>query len=217
MTRAGRSGWIPIVVDVFAAASALASMGLAGVAASAADLTSANYRHRAGAFGAIGSGPLVSAAPDPALIRSGVALGSNALVAAAGRPGSLWSNLPGFFWIQAGASPSLDLDFDGLSFLLDDDDDGDGLLDVHETNNSFFEGPQRTGTSPVVVDSDGDGVADGVEVANGSDPTDPASSGPPPALPSFGASARLCLFGLLVALGSGALPGRKASPRKGRS
>jgi hypothetical protein len=39
-----------------------------------------------------------------------------------------------------------------------------------------FEPGSATGTNPLVVDTDGDGVGDGEEVANGTDPTNPASA-----------------------------------------
>lgn len=47
------------------------------------------------------------------------------------------------------------------------DMDFDGLLDGDEVN--------RYGTQPILRDSDGDTVDDGVEVATGTDPNDPAS------------------------------------------
>jgi hypothetical protein len=53
------------------------------------------------------------------------------------------------------------------------DTDGDGLTDFAEVG---FEPGSATGTNPLVFDSDGDGVGDGNEVANGTDPTDPASA-----------------------------------------
>jgi hypothetical protein len=53
------------------------------------------------------------------------------------------------------------------------DSDGDGLTDFAEVG---FEPGSATGTNPLVVDTDGDGVGDGEEVANGTDPTDPASA-----------------------------------------
>ena len=51
------------------------------------------------------------------------------------------------------------------------DTDGDGLADVLETGNccGFTDGC-NTGTSPLDPDTDGDGIPDGEEIANGSDP-----------------------------------------------
>ncbi|MDT8386513.1 MAG: multicopper oxidase domain-containing protein [Thiogranum sp.] len=69
------------------------------------------------------------------------------------------------------------------------DSDGDGLVDgvdglipvsavpggVDANGDGFADGELNFGTSPILVDSDGDQLADGLEVANGSDPMDPAS------------------------------------------
>ncbi len=69
----------------------------------------------------------------------------------------------------------LDSDADLAGNVCDADDDGDNLLDVVETNTGTFVGPNDTGTDPLLADTDGDSFADGVEVAAGSDPTNPAS------------------------------------------
>ncbi len=54
----------------------------------------------------------------------------------------------------------------------DGDTDGDGLLDVVETNTGIYLGPADTGTDPNSVDSDGDTLEDGDEVLSfGTDPT----------------------------------------------
>ena len=54
------------------------------------------------------------------------------------------------------------------------DSDGDGLLDVLE-NRACCEPktPCDLGTHPLIADTDGDGVDDGAEVANGTDPCNP--------------------------------------------
>jgi hypothetical protein len=52
------------------------------------------------------------------------------------------------------------------------DTDGDGLTDFGEVG---FEPGSSPGTDPLNPDTDGDGTGDGAEVANGTDPTDPAS------------------------------------------
>ncbi len=56
------------------------------------------------------------------------------------------------------------------------DTDGDGLNDSVETNTGTFVDAANTGTNPRVVDSDSDGFPDGVEVALGSNPTLAAST-----------------------------------------
>ena len=59
----------------------------------------------------------------------------------------------------------------------DDDDDGDGLPDVVETNTGVFVDVGDTGTDPLLADSDADGLGDDEEVSQGSDPNDAASPG----------------------------------------
>ncbi|MDB4142927.1 hypothetical protein N9733_05635, partial [Akkermansiaceae bacterium] len=55
------------------------------------------------------------------------------------------------------------------------DTDGDGVLDIHETGTGVFVDANDTGSDPRVVDSDGDGFEDGLEVAQGSNPNDTES------------------------------------------
>jgi hypothetical protein len=50
------------------------------------------------------------------------------------------------------------------------DTDQDGLIDSVETGTGTYISPTDTGSNPLVVDSDGDGFADGQEVVHGSDP-----------------------------------------------
>ena len=77
-------------------------------------------------------------------------------------------------------------DQDLLGDACDDDDDNDGLLDVVETNTGIFISAIDTGTDPLNTDTDEDGFTDDVEVAEGSDPTDPASTPvPTPLVPIF--------------------------------
>jgi uncharacterized protein YkwD len=66
-----------------------------------------------------------------------------------------------------GTDPSDPSDDNGGNANGGSDRDGDGLLDDDETN--FF------GTNPDAFDTDGDGVGDGDEVFNGTDPLDPGS------------------------------------------
>ena len=53
------------------------------------------------------------------------------------------------------------------------DTDGDGLLDIHETNTGTYVSATDTGSDPNDPDSDNDTVNDGDEVVNGSDPNTP--------------------------------------------
>ncbi|HKX46012.1 MAG TPA: hypothetical protein VJP77_04870, partial [Planctomycetota bacterium] len=82
-----------------------------------------------------------------------------------------------------------DSDGDAEGDACDADDDGDGLLDYYETNTGTFVSAFETGSDPLAADSDGDGWADGDEVAQGSDPNDPLSAPGPsvPLLPAGGA------------------------------
>jgi len=106
------------------------------------------------------------------------------------------------------ASNDLQTDTDGdlLGDACDQDDDGDTLLDYYETNSGTFNGAFDTGTDPLLVDTDGDGIDDGVEVAQNTDPTDPNDPLPPltPALPLGGAILLAC-----VLLGAGVRAGRR--------
>jgi uncharacterized lipoprotein YddW (UPF0748 family) len=64
----------------------------------------------------------------------------------------------------------LDTDGDGTGNNTDADDDGDGLLDINETNTGVYVSPSDAGTNPLIADTDGDGVNDGIEVAAGTNP-----------------------------------------------
>ncbi len=69
------------------------------------------------------------------------------------------------------------------------DRDQDTLLDGVETNTGVYVNPQNTGSNPAMLDTDGDGFADGVEVAAGFNPNDPGSYPGvyvPPPVPSLG-------------------------------
>ena len=61
--------------------------------------------------------------------------------------------------------------------------------------------PTDTGTDPLVVDSDGDGLGDGVEVAAGSDPNVFASVPRSPAVPALTGFATAVLAGVLAVIG----------------
>lgn len=72
-------------------------------------------------------------------------------------------------------TPPVDSDMDGRPDFLDLDSDNDGLSDQLEDLNC--NGVVDMGeTSPTNADTDGDGITDLIEVAAGTNPTDPASN-----------------------------------------
>lgn len=164
--------------------------------ADAGDLVGATYRLRGANVNGGGSVFAVSTSASPRVSGSGVSIGQGEPLGFGGSAISLSSVAPGFWPLVAGTLPNLDPDGDGLQSFFDDDDDGDGLLDPVETGTGEFVSPGDTGTSPVLFDTDGDGLGDGDEVAAGFDPTDP-NSPPPTVLPALGAPATAVLAGLL--------------------
>ncbi|HET7095261.1 MAG TPA: hypothetical protein VFI22_17360, partial [Thermomicrobiales bacterium] len=85
----------------------------------------------------------------------------------------------------AAAAPADDPDGDGLTAAQEAelntdpnvaDTDGDGLTDGDEVNTY--------GTQPLATDTDGDGIDDGTEVAQGTNPLDPANPAPAAAPPA---------------------------------
>lgn len=70
-----------------------------------------------------------------------------------------------------------DIDHDGLRDTTEEDLDGDGVVDPYEA--SICPGTGYT-TNPWNPDSDGDGIKDGCEVANLTDPADPNDPLDPP-------------------------------------
>jgi len=80
------------------------------------------------------------------------------------------------------------LDFDGdlVGDICDIDDDNDGLLDTVETNTGIFVDENDTGSDPLDADSDDDGVDDGQEVIDGTDPNNALSYVTVPSVPAWG-------------------------------
>ncbi len=97
-------------------------------------------------------------------------------------------------------------DGDAQGDVCDDDDDNDGLLDVVETNTGTFVDANDTGSDPFNADTDGDGIDDGTEVANGTDPNFATVAAP------LGPFAPVAVAGL-IALAGMVLGGRR--PRRG--
>ncbi len=149
-------------------------------AAQSGELSSTSFLLRGGHVSAGGNALLQSTAPLPRFSASGVSIGQAEAIGFAGSTTDLRSSAPGFWPVVQGDLASLDFDGDGTQAFFDDDDDNDGLLDTVETNTGVFNSAADTGTDPLNPDTDGDGVDDGVEVANG---TDPNVADPPPAIP----------------------------------
>ncbi len=57
--------------------------------------------------------------------------------------------------------------------VWNDDGDSDSAPDAVETDTGVYNGPSNAGTDPYDNDTDGDGVDDGIEILNGSNPLDP--------------------------------------------
>jgi len=104
---------------------------------------------------------------------------------------------------------------DGMGDVCDDDDDNDGLLDIHETGTGVYVSPTDTGTNALVPDTDGDGFSDGDEVASGTDPNNPQSF-PPGAVPAVGPRG-IALFFLLLMTGLGVRRGRARAAKRSAS
>jgi hypothetical protein len=169
--------------------------------ADAEDLVSSSYRHQSGTFSssaAAGNGALTSSSEQPTYGSSDAMIGAVPTSEPVGSATSLASFLPGFWAIAVGGFPSIDLDGDLAQFFLDEDDDGDGIEDIHETGTGMFVSATNTGTSPTSPDSDGDGFDDGVEILAGSDPNDALSVPSNPAVPSLSLPLRLLLVLMLI-------------------
>ena len=92
-----------------------------------------------------------------------------------------------------------------------DDDDGDGVRDLFETQTGVFASSVDTGTSSDLLDSDGDRFTDGAEIFAGTAPNDRFSNPLTAlsALPALGAPALVLLAAGLLALGAARVRGRR--------
>lgn len=182
---------------VLATPIVLLALGVAG-RAEASDLTSPSYRLRALHPAAFGPARLVRPGVPTTTIGTGASAGQGDALGPSGSPTTLTTLLPGVWPVAARVLPALDLDHDQHPWFLDDDDDGDGLLDVVETATGLFVSASNTGTSPVDADSDHDGHSDGAEVAAGTNPNDPLSPPPPPPAVPLATPTGIVLFALVA-------------------
>ena len=139
----------PLILVTLVTLMTLVVTGLSAPAAHAVELSSPNYRHLAGSVGSVasvGADALVSSVAQPDYQGSDVNVGMGPTVAPSGSLATLASIMPGFLTVALGGAfsgsvggfPTLDLDGDLAQFFLDEDDDGDGIDDIHETGTGFF-------------------------------------------------------------------------------
>lgn len=107
--------------------------------------------------------------PSPAINRAGVALASASKVDIHGEPRPAVGTTP-----DLGADEFKDSNGDGLPDWLEGADDNDGLAALDEY--------LIHGTNPLLSDTDGDGVGDGAEIAQGTNPLDDYYHALPPIL-----------------------------------
>jgi hypothetical protein len=105
-----------------------------------------------------------------------------------------------------------DTDADQTGDACDQDDDGDALLDVYESDTGSFVSAFDTGTDPLLADTDGDGFEDGFEINAGADPTDAGSVPAIPQVPVL-STPGLMLLGAVLAMTIGLMMRRRASLR----
>ncbi len=187
---------------------------LSAGSAAAFEMSSASYTSLGGHTNGGGSVDLTSTASSPAYSEGAGSLGQREAVGLSGSASSLATNRPGFWAVAQGELPFLDADGDGIQSFLDDDDDNDGLVDAVETRTHYFASASDTGTDPNNPDSDGDGILDGTEVANGTDPNVFNSTEPPeiPALSPLGRGIAISWIAILAVWGL-----RRSDSRKHRS
>ncbi len=91
----------------------------------------------------------------------------------------------------------------GSGYRMGIDRDEDTLLDGVETGTGIFVDASDTGTSPALVDTDGDTWDDGAEVAAGTDPNNPFDFPGGPAVPTLSGWAIALLASILLATAAG--------------
>jgi len=132
--------------------------------------------HEGSVYAVVGSSSLAGSPPlgHPVMIAEYALVGSLVLDVEGSRLDGTWIERGGALLDSFTILKGADTDGDFIANPDDLDDDGDGLPDHVENDTGVFLDPNHTGTDPLVVDTDGDGVNDFDEVVGGSDPTDPS-------------------------------------------
>lgn len=110
------------------------------------------------------------------LLNGNSTYGSNQVLGSRPGPADMGGNMPAIDFGVEGGTQTLsfsvdnnDTDGDDIPNNIDDDDDGDGLLDVVESDSGTYVDEDDTGTDPLIADTDGDTYPDGDEVTASSE------------------------------------------------